>query len=104
MEVGVHLEVDKFTEAELEVPIFIDHLSIGDSIEIFPKQAKIIYMVSLSNYNKVNPKLFRISADAFDIRNAKNANLRLNVKQFPACVRGIRIEPETVEFIIRKNK
>jgi len=104
MEVGVHLEVDKYTEAELEVPIFIDHLTTGDSLEIFPKQAKIIYMVSLRNYNKVNSKLFRISADAFDIRNAKNANLRLNIKQFPPCVQGIRIEPETVEFIIRKNK
>ena len=55
-------------------------------------------------YNKVNPKLFRISADAFDIRNSKNANLRLDIKQFPSCVQGIRIEPETVEFIIRKNK
>jgi hypothetical protein len=61
-------------------------------------------LVSLRNYNKVNPNLFRISADAFDIRNAKNANLLLNVKQFPPYVQGIRIEPETVEFIIRKNK
>jgi hypothetical protein len=104
MEVGVHLEVDKFTEAELEVPITIEHLTIGDSVDIFPKQAKITYLVSLRNYNKVNPNLFRISADAFDIRNAKNANLRLNVEQFPPYVQGIRIEPETVEFIIRKNK
>ena len=104
MEVGVHLEIDKFTEAELEVPIAIDHLTIGDSVEIFPKQAKITYLVSLRNYNKVNPNLFRISADAFDIRNSKNANLRLNIKQFPPYVQGIRIEPETVEFIIRKNK
>ena len=104
MEVGVHLEIDKFTEAELEIPITIEHLTIGDSVEIFPKQAKITYLVSLRNYNKVNPNLFRISVDAFDIRNAKNANLRLNVKQFPPYVQGIRIEPETVEFIIRKNK
>jgi hypothetical protein len=104
MEVGVHLEVDKFTEAQLEVPISIEHLTIGDSLEIFPKQAKITYLVSLRNYNKVNPKLFRITADAFDIRNSKNANIRLNLKQFPAYVQGIRIEPETVEFIIRKNK
>jgi hypothetical protein len=104
MEVGVHLEVDKFTEAELEVPISIEHITLGDSLEIFPKQVKITYLVSLRNYNKVNPKLFRISVDAFDIRNAKNANLRLNVKQFPPYVQGIRIEPETVEFIIRKNK
>jgi hypothetical protein len=28
----------------------------------------------------------------------------LTIKQFPAYVQGIRIEPETVEFIIRKNK
>jgi hypothetical protein len=104
LEVGVHLEVDKFTEAELEVPISIEHVTLGDSLEIFPKQVKITYLVSLRNYNKVNPKLFRISADAFDIRNAKNANLRLNVKQFPPYVQSIRIEPETVEFIIRKNK
>jgi hypothetical protein len=104
MEVGVHLEVDKFTEAELEVPISVEHITLGDSLEIFPKQVKITYLVSLRNYNKVNPKLFRISVDAFDIRNAKNANLRLNVKQFPPYVQGIRIEPETVEFIIRKNK
>jgi hypothetical protein len=104
LEVGVHLEVDKYTEAELEVPISIEHITLGDSLEIFPKQVKITYLVSLRNYNKVNPKLFRISVDAFDIRNAKNANLRLNVKQFPPYVQGIRIEPETVEFIIRKNK
>ena len=104
MEIGVHLEVDKFTEAEIEVPIYIEHLTNGDSVDIFPKQAKITYLVSLQNYNKVNPKLFRISADAFDIRNSKNANLRLDIKQFPSFVQGIRIEPETVEFIIRKNK
>jgi len=104
LEIGVHLEIDKFTEAELEVPISIENLPLGDSLEIFPKQVKITYLVSLRNYNKVNPNLFRISADAFDIRNAKNANLLLNVKQFPPYVQGIRIEPETVEFIIRKNK
>jgi hypothetical protein len=104
MEVGVHLEVDKYTEAELEVPISIEQLTLGDSVEIFPKQAKITYLVSLHNYNKVNPNLFRISVDAFDIRNAKNSNLRLNIKKFPPYVQGIRIEPETVEFIIRKNK
>ena len=74
------------------------------SISSAKNLAKITYLVSLSNYNKVNPKLFRISADAFDIRNSKNANLRLNIKQFPPYVQGIRIEPETVEFIIRKNK
>jgi hypothetical protein len=103
VEVGVHLEVDKFTEATIDVPVYVDHLLSSDSLDIFPQNVQVTYLVSLRDFNKVNPKLFRISADAFDLRNGKAENLRLYLRQVPPFVHGVRMVPETVEFIIRKR-
>lgn len=103
MEVGAHLDIEKFTEASLDVPIFIEHLLSRDCLDIFPKIAKVTYLVSLHNFNKVKPNQFRVSADAFDIRNTKHDNLRLYIKQIPSNVQRVRIEPETVDYIIRKK-
>ena len=103
IEIAVHLEVDKFTEASIEVPIYIDHLLNSDSLTILPENVKITYLVSLRNFNKVTPQQFRIAADAFDIRANKNENLRLYIKHSPPFVQSIRIEPETVDYIIRKK-
>ncbi len=103
LEVGARLEVDKFTEAVLEVPVYVDHLLSSDSLDIFPQSVKVRYLVSLRDYNKVNPKLFRIAADAFDLRNAQATNLRLYLRKVPPYVRQVQMSPETVEFIIRKK-
>ncbi len=103
LEIGVHLNVDKYTESILEVPIYVDHLLSSDSLDIFPQTVKVRYLVSLRDYNKVNPKLFRIAADAFDLRNSKAQNLRLYLRNIPPFIHGVRMEPETVEFIIRKK-
>jgi YbbR domain-containing protein len=103
LEVSAKLQVDKYTEAMLDVPVFVDHLLSRDSLGIFPQTVKVKYLVSLKDYKKVNPKLFHIAADAFDLRNGKTENLRLYLRKVPPYVHHVSMEPETVEFIIRKK-
>lgn len=101
MEVAVQLSVEQFTEAVIDVPITIEHLMRKDSVEIFPSQAKIVFMVALSKYNKVNVEQFQVVADIFDLKVSPSGKLKLYLRKFPSFIQNIRMEPEYVDFIIR---
>jgi len=102
-EVKVTLNVDKFTEASISVPVTIDHLNNKDSISIFPEVVQLVYLVSLRDYNRIKPNLFHVTMDANDLKTNKGSTLRLNIKKQPSFIKLIRMEPESTEFIIRKK-
>jgi len=102
-EVAVHLEIDQFTEAVVEVPVFLDHLIQRDSLSISPQTVKVVFQVALKNYKKIKPEDFQIVADMHDLKVQKGGRLILKAKKVPPYAKQIRIKPESVETIIRKR-
>ena len=102
-EVAVHLEIDRFTEANVEVPVFIEHLIQRDSLNVLPQTVQVVFQVALRNFKKIKSEDFQIVADVNDLKLQKGGRLILKVKKAPNYAKQIRLKPESVETIIRKR-
>ncbi|NCA85457.1 MAG: hypothetical protein EOM83_07775 [Clostridia bacterium] len=102
-QVQATLMVEKFTEAEIEIPIEKVNPSILSKIKIFPETVTIRYLVSLDNYSKVTRDLFLATVDLSQINNRQeNQKLLISLPESPQFVRVSRLEPEEVDFLIFK--
>ncbi len=99
--VMIKLKVTKFTEAEVDLPIEVEHLPNGLNLKTFPDKVSVKYQVAYDDYGKINPSDFKIAVDYLKIENGSN-KLKVQVIQSPPQVRAIKLGNEKVEFIIRK--
>ncbi|UCG27222.1 MAG: hypothetical protein JSV24_09625 [Bacteroidales bacterium] len=100
--VDVTIPIEQFTEAVLEVPI--EKLHVPDSLVLktFPGTITLACMVSLSNYDKLSPHLFRAVVDYEGIENNLSNKLKVSITKAPDYIRSVRFHPVNVEFIIEK--
>ncbi|WP_435263640.1 CdaR family protein [Tenacibaculum sp. nBUS_03] len=99
---SISLDVDKFTEGEIEIPINIKNPPKKESINIFPKTVMITYKVGLKNFNRINASSFDVFCD---YKQTKKNNLsylvpHLNVKT--NLVSSVRMIPNKIDFLIYK--
>jgi YbbR domain-containing protein len=95
------IPVEKFTEAEMEVPVKIIS-SQGLRVKTFPDKVRIIYMVALKDYPKVEPGMIHAVADISAVNLAEDDRIKVSLESYPSFIRIKKIEPEKVEFIIIK--
>ena len=100
--IQVKIHVERFTEANLELPI----ISISDEnefkIKTFPEKVKITYMVALKDFKNVYPELFTANVNCKNINKGNNKKLKIDITQKPNFINITKIEPEEVEYIILK--
>lgn len=101
-EVRLFLPVEKFTEAEVEVPVVVTDAPEHLQIKFFPARVKILFLVALRDYRTVNPDQFVASVSYKEISGAQLRRLGVTVSQHPPHVRIQRIIPEEVEYILMK--
>ncbi|CAM1360215.1 conserved hypothetical protein [Tenacibaculum sediminilitoris] len=94
----INIEVDKFTEGEIEVPVFVKNAPKG--INIFPKKVKVIFKVGLQNFNEVTPDSFKVECDYSQTENKETSYLTPKVKNFPKTVTLVRVVPNKIDFLI----
>lgn len=97
--VEVLIPVDKFTEGSVSVPVTVENAPAGYHVKTYPEQVKIIYLVALSNYEKIKPEQFNLVAD-LKSATGSSTRIKVQVKNASPFVRNIRIQPEKVEFIL----
>lgn len=97
-------EVDKFTEGILNIPVtIINEPENGDKLNPFPKEIKIIYTVSLSNFNKVNANSVSVIFDYMEYKNDSLIQyLSPVIQQKSEYIHSLKIVPSKVEFLIQK--
>lgn len=103
MEVSVSLDVDKYTETEVIVPITLENLLQTDSVRISPDRVKLTCLVALRNYNQVRPEEFKVIADVRDLLDKPGTYLKLRVTEVPVFVKNVNISPEFVNVVIRRR-
>lgn len=101
-EVNISVKVDKFTEAELEVPVTALNLQDGDKLKTFPDKIRIRYQVPFKDFETVKPNLFKAIVNPYQLPNGA-ATLKVEIIQQPANVKITRVLPEKVEYILRRN-
>jgi YbbR domain-containing protein len=99
--VRASVNVTKFTEGNIELPIEVENLPKGYSLKIFPDKVSVKYHVAFQNYEKINALQFRAVVDYTRIEQG-STKLKVQLLKFPAEVSAVKLNPEKVEYIIRK--
>jgi len=76
-------------------------LPAGYGLKTFPDKVSVKYNVAFNDYGKINALQFRAVVDYEKIEPGNN-NLKVHLVKYPLEVRSIKLNPEKVEYIIRK--
>lgn len=101
-EVLLKIDVEKFTEKEIKVPIQILNQPEGVKIKLFPSEVKINCLVGLSEFENITPKNFQAVID-YNLINTETINLPVVLQSKSSYVELLRFKPETVEYLIETN-
>ena len=94
--------IGEFTEKTLHVPIWIEGQPEDVKIRLFPYDAEITMTVALSHFALVKPDHISLFVSWDDIVQ-KQQHLKIRLKKLPAGVTSVKIIPEYVEYLIKKN-
>ena len=99
--VSVFMGVEALKESDLMIPISI--MNAPDSLEfkLFPNQVKVTFTCVQSDLENIKNTDFRASVHFEDIK-ASFKRLNVTLNKFPK-VKNIRIEPASVEYIIKSK-
>ena len=95
------MNVTKYTEASIELPLVYENVPAGYGIKTFPDKVTVKYNVALKNYEKINPANFTAVIDYNEIKSGVN-KLKVILTKYPNEINSPKIIPAKVEFIIRK--
>jgi YbbR domain-containing protein len=102
--VTVSIPVEKFTEGMVEITVHPLNVKQGFALKTFPEKVKVRYQVALSKYNSVNPSMFDAVVDAAALSAGEHPDkLTVNIQTSPGFIRSLILEPEKVDYIIRKQ-
>ncbi len=100
--VELNIEVEKFTEKELTVPIKVLNKPENATVKLFPPEITILFTVGLSEFDKIKPSDFSASVDYNSIENSSEY-LNVTIDKKPPLYQLIRFSPEKVEFLVETN-
>ena len=95
------IPVEKFTEAEVEVPVQIIN-SNGLQAKTFPDRVQVYYTVALKDYPKIEAGMIQATADLSRVNLSNDDRIKVVLINYPSYIRINKINPEKVEFIIIK--
>lgn len=101
-EVLVSGNVDKFTEGNLKVPFEI--IGVPDDVKIttLTESVTIVFVVGLSDFNKIVPSLFKIECDYAYSKDQNLTYLIPKLVKKPKVIKSFKISPQTIDFLIQK--
>jgi hypothetical protein len=99
--VGYTVDVEKFTEGKVQVPIELINVPQGLNVVIFPKETVLFFQVNLKDFSKVTASDFRVVADFNNVRGEQDFIIP-EVIQKPDFTSNIRLNEKRIQFIIKK--
>lgn len=98
----ITLQVEKFTEAGIEVPIQPVNLPSGMRVKLFPEKVTVYYMVALKDFKRIDPEMFNCKVNLSKLKEQTGQRISVEVTNSPSYVKLQRVAPPDVEFIILK--
>lgn len=100
-EVDYFLDVEKFTEGSVRIPIELINVPEELNVVIFPKETLLFFQVVLKDYNKVGASDFRVVADFSELQENQDFLIPKIAKK-PVFTNNLRLNEKKIQFIIRK--
>lgn len=94
--VEASVQVEKFTETEVKVPVAQPELL---HMRFFPEEVTVKCHVAIKDYPNLTPDLFLVVADRQQIK-AREPLLDVTLKSWPTYVQILNVTPEKVEYLI----
>ena len=102
VEIWLQVPVEKFTEANLQLPIEVVNLPDSLILRTFPGVVNITCQVGLSAYETLNEHLFRAIVDYADAGTMLGSKLQVNLVRVPDYIQSLNYTPKSVEYILEK--
>lgn len=94
----------EFTEKTIEVPVICKNIPENYMARFFPQTVTLTVYLLLSDYEKVDPLLFEVTADYQEMLQSKDYKVLVSLSRRPDWVRNYKISPEKIEFLIEQKK
>lgn len=101
-DVLITMQVERFTEAEVEVALQTYNAPEGMRIKLFPETVRVVYMVALRDYREIETGMFSCRVNLDGISSFEGRRLNVELYNAPPAARIVRIIPPDVEFLIMK--
>jgi YbbR domain-containing protein len=98
--IQINITVEKYTEANIKVPVKIVNVPANYSATAIPGNATLNVQVPLSEFKSLGPEKFSIEADFKKIKNGKT---ELIIFKKPDNIQSIEITPKQVQIILKKS-
>lgn len=95
-EVKAEIQVEKFTEMDIEVPI-----AVADSLKVrfFPDKMTVKCLVAMKDYAGISPEGFSVAVDMQQLK-AMQPLLDVRLASWPNVVQVLGTRPDKVEYLI----
>lgn len=100
--VDVKISVDLFAEKTLSVPIYSKNIPHNKVLRTFPPRAEVKFRVSTNMFDEIKPEDFILLVDFNSIK-SDSKDCKVIVDGVPEGVTHVRVDPETVEFVIEQE-
>ncbi|MEI6853513.1 MAG: YbbR-like domain-containing protein, partial [Bacteroidota bacterium] len=101
--VKVFIPVVQYAEDFVEVPVLTDSVGWDEHIVTNPAKVKVYYTVCIPDIKNVATDSFRVSVKIPSTFTPSATSItKVTIKHSPAWVKILRIEPENVEYTIKK--
>jgi YbbR domain-containing protein len=98
----VNIPIDEFTEKTIEVPVKLVNNHNYYDVKIFPQKVKVTFTTSLTDYPDANEDDFEAVADLDKWRLSGYSVLPVQLLRIPSYSKIVKIEPENIDFIVKK--
>lgn len=92
------IELERFTEVQLTIPIEVINLPDSLNIQTFPSHVKLTCKVGLSNYDRIEGNPFRAVVDFNDLDD-RTMSLDVEIQNIPIYLLSYEYYPRSVEFL-----
>lgn len=100
--VEVDIPVGEVTEKILEVPLKAENAKQFSSVKLLPGKVKLTVIVSLRDFTKVTANAFEAVVNMDDWIENDVRSLPVIITQMPDFCKLVKIEPQNVDFFVRK--
>jgi hypothetical protein len=95
-EVKADVQVERFTEMDVEVPI---HITSNQRVRFFPETMSVKCLVAIRDYASITPESFTVTVDKHQME-AMQPLLDVHLASWPPTVQILSTRPDKVEYLI----
>ena len=99
--VNLTIPAEKYTEKQMVLPLSVLTKVSDIELRMYPNEINVVLLVPLSRYEMVNQDLLSARVN-FDSESIYLKKLKVELSGVPGYAKLLRIEPEKVEFIVKK--